>query len=105
MAILPTFLGFFDISIVLLNTYNWFWYLMLYSIAMVLSDKKRPFVFPSMYDNIVSQIVFASKDEKGNLLGPFKYYDLFSWWGMAQYFGDKFLIVFMPLLAGLILLI
>lgn len=47
-----------------------------------------------MRKNFYADTVYSDKDENGGYKGVHKYYDMFTWWGLTEFFVDKYIPLF-----------
>lgn len=52
-------------------------------------------VFPTYRKNFVTELVYSDKDDEGEYKGLFKYYDMFSWWGLTEFTFDHYMLWFL----------
>lgn len=48
-------------------------------------------------------MIYQNPNKDGDIIGPSMYYDLFSWWGLNQFYLDRMLIMLAPLIAIVLL--
>jgi hypothetical protein len=56
-------------------------------------QNEKVWYYPLMYENSLAKSALHPK--KGEVWGPFRYHDLFSWTGLSLYYWDRFLITWL----------
>lgn len=88
---------FFDLFIITIDFLNW----SIDLFSNMFSSPRHNF-FPTMYNNLFAKETLKLGED---IWGPFKYYDLFSWAGLATWYYDSFMLSSFPLLAILLAIV